>query len=164
MCRVLIRNVTYHPLSKLHLSDLSDQLQTKRGNSQMILKPTQKVRHLFNKNSLYDHSRSDFRGQNGVITIVSQKMDERTDQFMFGVSYCCPGDNFSKKIGIETALRRMGEWWFDHSRVPFRHEDIFRHALMTLLMNPNGIGPTFDRVPELPHWAEETIRWHLAGY
>ena len=128
------------------------------------LKPNQKVQHLYNTTSKFLYVSPALRGQNGVITIVSQQVDNSSDQFMFGVSYCRIGDNFSKKIGIEHALQRLGMWWFVHSRLPFKHNEIFHHTLITLLMNPHGISQeTTHRSLDMPEWAEDTIEWYLTG-
>jgi hypothetical protein len=53
--------------------------------------------------------RSDTRGQQGVITIVSSTIPSGYGYYscMYGASYCAPGDNFCKRTGIELAKSRM---------------------------------------------------------
>lgn len=64
--------------------------------------PDYKVSHIWN--SIVSRDRA-VAGTQGVITLVSREASPGT--FIYGFSFCQPGDNFAKKAGIAQAVERM---------------------------------------------------------
>ena len=110
-----------------------------------------KVTHLYTPGTLYE---PEVRGQHGVITIVSELKEH--DIFYYGLSLCLPGDNFSKKIGVEIASNRC-----DDDLAPFHgefvytakhnYQQILLYILVDILSNMDG----------LPEWAKKMIKNEL---